>query len=339
MKVDCDRRALAAAVKTVATALPRTAALPVLQRIRVDAHDGVVVLTATDLTVGRLVEIEANVQEPGSVLADRRLAAVLASATAGTVEMSLATQLTVKSGSAIWRLEVGNLEDWPQEKMIDGDPIKVAAEWERLRVLAGITAVKDQRLSCVYLSDGQAAATDRYRLAWCDFIEGAHPELLIPAPAILSLADTPDTLVANERSVRASTADWQWWARLVDGSFPQWRKLSEVGEPAAKATIETAAWLDALKRARLIAEDHTPVSITATDSGLHLAVSRQDNGAFEEDLPATVDGEWTDIHLNGGYLASMLAPSARTTLGITDERHPMTVAGEWFHGLLMPVKT
>lgn len=337
MKVAADRSALAKAAKTVSTALPRRTALPVLDRIRIDAHDGVLILTATDLSVGRLVEIEAEVEIPGSVLADRRFAAVIGAATGETIDLNMGDRLlTVSSGATRWKLETGNVDDWPQEPTVEGEPLKVAS-WERLRTVAAIVGDRPG-IDSVHLSEGQAAATDSYRLAWCDFAEGEHDEIRIPGQAILALGEQPDQIRSDGRYILASTGDWQWWARLSDANFPKWRSLVPKEEPSCQVTIDTELWEQAIKRATLLAPN-LPLRLSQTFDALHIEIWTGGEISFEEDLPAKIDGDWETQAFNGAYLTSLISPVATATLGQYGPLKPMTVDGEWWHGLLMPVKT
>ena len=69
MKITCNRDQLLAAFQTAATVAAARTSKPILQNVKMEALDGKVSLTATDLEVGIRVELpDQDVEVPGTAL-------------------------------------------------------------------------------------------------------------------------------------------------------------------------------------------------------------------------------------------------------------------------------
>lgn len=68
VKVVVDRKALADATRAVGKFLPRLSSIPVLNHFLVEAHSGIIAITAHDHESGRRVELEAEVEGAGDIL-------------------------------------------------------------------------------------------------------------------------------------------------------------------------------------------------------------------------------------------------------------------------------
>ena len=123
------------------------------------------------------------------------------------------------------------------------------------------------------------AATDRYRLAvrdlaWTPEQSGLSAIALVPAR---TLADTAKSLVGADKVTVALAsgsgaeglvgfegAGRRTTSRLLDGEFPKYRSLLPDESPI-RATVETAALIESVRRVALVAERNTPIRLSFSD--------------------------------------------------------------------------
>jgi DNA polymerase-3 subunit beta len=343
VKLTVDRKELADAAKAVAKFLPRTTHLQSVSHIHIEAHSGIIALTATDLESGRRIEVEASVKEEGAALVPASLASVAGGASDDEVTLSTTKTHLKVDGSSSWKLALGRVEDYPVLPDESGGDKVPVDNWGHIRSVATAANPSHPKpyLQGVRLEDGVAAATDSYRLAYADFTsETDHPPTLIPARAINSLPDEVTALHIGDRAVRATLDDGAWWTRVIDAPFPNWRKLIE-GEPTSTVKLDSEALSEALRRASLVfLGNEIPVLFTVTDYGLQLTRKHNGETVFSEDLVCSVEGDQElSIAFNIPYLRSMIDPAEHLVLGFDGPQRPVAIDGDgWWNAVLMPVR-
>ncbi len=351
MKLTADRKALADAAKAVARFLPThiDAAMGIAQ-IHLEAHSGIVALTATDLQAGRRIEVEATVEGEGEVLVGDRLPAVLAGATGEIVELSSTkTNLAVASDASSWRLPLGNVDDYPKVE-IESETDKVPVDdWERVRAVARIAdalrSPRPESLKGVLFEEGTAVATDSYRLAHITFSSDTEHQLaLIPAYAIASLDAEVTAIHLGERTVHADTDDGAWWSRLIEaGGYPKWRNLADPGATAlATIKVDSSDLTEVIRRAMLIGDPDIPLWLEFLGHGIKVLRKLGGEIAFSETVTAGLQGETglDPVAVSAKFLRSMIDPVGRVRIGIVDSFKPLRISGDsWWSGIMMPVRT
>lgn len=351
MKVTVERKALADAAKAVGKFLPKTGSLPAINHYLVEAHSGILALTATDMEAGRRIEVEADVKTEGDILVPPILSPILASGAADEVELSATDQhVTVKIGKASHRIRLGKREDYPtaEPSIEDGVDLPVDS-WHKIQAVARIASTDTSRpvLQAVCFEGSEAIATDSYRLAHVTVTEklpeGDQPNHLVPARAILGLDAAVTKLTLGERQVKAQVEDGAWWARLIEAKFPNWRNLEAGTEPTVRVRFLADRLAGVLSRARHVTGDYIPLRLTVTAGEVVARANRPDIGEFEESFSA--DTEWSGkvkevtVGFNDSYLASLIDPVDEVTMTLSDGFKASLVSGDgWWSGLIMPVR-
>lgn len=345
MRVTVDRAALADATKKAGKFLPRMANIPVLGHYLVEAHSGILAVTAFDMEAGRRVEVEAQVQVEGDVLIPPALAKVVAGSKADKVTLDADdTEVTIEAGKARAKLRLGRRDDYPEGfEPGFGDAVEVPVKhWERIRSVC-IAASRDTPrpvLMGVKLEGGLAVATDSYRLAWAEFTDVEdHPEVVVPARAVQALDADVKALYVGDRNVKAKLTDGAWWVRPIEGAFPKWRSLLSDDEGAISVTVDCEELSAAVKRATGAVEPNH-VALSPDGREVQVIARHQDKGEYIEDIPAKIDGDRIDVAFNPSYLLDAMSQTEQITLRIFDQTGPVLVEGEsWWRGLIMPVRT
>jgi DNA polymerase-3 subunit beta len=373
VKFRVERDVLADAVAWAARSLPSRPPVPVLAGLLLDASDGRLVLSSFDYEVSGRVEIAADIAEPGVALVSGRLLADISrSLPARPVEITTdAAKVVVTCGSARFSLLTLPVEDYPAlpdmpsaSGSLRGDSF--AAAVAQVSIAAGrddtLPVLTGVRLEI----DGEKitmAATDRYRLAvrdlaWAPEQSGLSAIALVPAR---TLADTAKSLVGADKVTVALAsgtgteglvgfegAGRRTTSRLLDGEFPKYRSLLPDESPI-KATVETAALIESVRRVALVAERNTPIRLSFTDGSVTLEAGSGDEAQASESLDAQLVGEDISIAFNPGYLLDGLNALEVThaQLAFTASTRPAVISGkagadepaiEDYRYLLMPVR-
>lgn len=328
MKLRVDRDDLADAVAWVTrTVSTSRATLPALSGVLLVAGDGKLTCRATDLDVAAEVSLQVAAEVEGSVLLPGRLfsqivarfpdAAVDVDATGDRVE--------VRCGRATFRVRSMPVEDFPALPEVDPDApsgeVKSDA-FNRLVTQVARAASNDVArpvLTGVHLEAGDgrivAAATDSYRLAVRELPWGADTEAtaLVPARALTEAAKAGHevggavTIVFEEDKASFLLGDRRLTTQLIDGTFPNFRKLLPDGHETS-VVVDRPALVDALQRVAVVAlgQANTPVSLTFEDGTVDLAAGNRELGDAAEALPAEIDGPGLSIAFNPTYLLAGL---------------------------------
>ena len=334
------------------------AALPILQGLLLEVSGKKVRVTGTDLDVTIRTELEVEVLETGATVVPARLAteavrklppgAVTFQAEAGEIEIS--------GGGPTFRFREYAVDEFPklgEPDMTDAVEVEGAALVDAIGQVAVAASTDDARpiLTGVFFESEEGrlrmVATDSYRLAVRD-VPAVEADLsgLVPVRGLRELGRTVGadaiSVAIGDREAVASSGRGVLTARLIEGTFPNYRQLIPESYPN-RLTVDRETFLEAIDRASLVAEDHIPIRITLQDGGIELSVTRQDVGGETEHIPAEYSGEELTIAFNSRYLNDGVTAvnDEAIVLDVIDPLKPGVLRGaetEDFLYLLMPVR-
>jgi len=381
MKFQVERNEFTEAVAWTARTLPArpTTQLQVLAGLLLDATAAGLELTAFDYEVGARSEVAASVGEPGRALVSGRLLAeITRSLPPAPVEITTdASRVVITCGSTRFTLPTLPVKDYPDLPSMPpvtgrlesaafaasvAQVVIAAGRDDTLPVLTGVKAEIDgDRLTL--------AATDRYRLSvrelrWRPEDDAVTASALLPAR---TLSETARSLATSAAEVEISLGGGtggealagftggsrRTTTRLVEGQFPDYRKLLPASSPLS-AAIEVAALTEAVKRVRLVAPGTAPVQLTFEPGRLRLDAGTGGEAQAREDLEAEYDGPELTVAFNPSYLLDGLGAVESDTVAVgfvnaedpvESARKPAVLTGKTTDGaapdfryLLMPVR-
>ncbi len=363
MKFRCERDVLVEALATAGRAVStRGGALPVLSGVLVELTGDNLRLTGSDLDLTITVERVVDGESDGVAVLPAKLASdIVRSFKSGAVQVEIdGEQAHLSVGRSEFSLRLLAAEEYPRFERPTTDPVTLDAESlsHALKQVIPAASSDDSRpiLTGVLLAAEDTGlrlvATDSYRLAVRDLFdavgvlaEGQH--VLVPSRALQELARVLGT--GKEVQVRLGSRDAsfevggvQLTTRLIEGEFPNYRGLIPKSQPN-RLTVERDAFLEALRRVRLMAQEATPVRVVMSADGLELRAITQDVGQAHEDIDADYDGQELTVAFNPQYLLDgvEVAGGERITLETVDALKPALVRTEGrddFLYLLMPVR-
>jgi DNA polymerase-3 subunit beta len=380
MKFRVERDDLADAVAWVARTLPNrpTTQLQVLAGLLLETASTGLRLSAFDYEVAARGEISATVLDEGrSLVSGRLLAEITRSLPAAPVEISVeGSRAVLTCGSARFTLPTLPVEDYPALPAVPpatgrvgssafaaavGQVAIAAGRDDTLPVLTGVRLeIVGERLTL--------AATDRYRLAvrevpWRPEEVDASGTALVPARTLSDAAKSMSSAGAEvtvslgsgpsgEALAGFSCGTRETTTRLVDGQFPDYRRLLPATSPMY-AEVEVAPLVEAVKRVSLVAARTSPVLLSFSAGELVLEAGAGGEAQAREALPAGFDGPELSIAFNPGYLLDGLGALDSDTVRVgfasaddADEaaRKPAIFTGKSgddapdYRYLLMPVR-
>ncbi|MEN8041197.1 MAG: DNA polymerase III subunit beta [Actinomycetota bacterium] len=358
MRIRAERDDLADVLARAGRAVGTRSPLPILQGVLCEVSGGKLTVTGTDNEVTVRTYLEVEVTEEGRTVIPAKLAAeAVRKLPPGAVTLaSNDGEVEITGGGPRFKLREMAVDDYP--KIVDGSiegGISVDGT-QLIRALgqAGVAASTDDArptlTGVLFEGEGDSlrlVATDSYRLGVRD-VEGVKTEgsKLVPYRALRELGRTigtgPMTVMLGDREASFATNDGRLTVRIIDSTFPNYRQLLPDGH-TNRLTVDKEAFLEAVGRAALVAEDHIPVRLAMHSGGVELSVIRQEVGEATELLEGEYSGDDMTIAFNTRYLTDGInaVDDDKIVIETSDPLKPgLLLGGEKrdFQYLLMPVR-
>ena len=327
MKFQVNRDVFSEAVSFAVKLLPQRTTLPILSGVLIQANDDGLVLSSFDYEVSSQTEIQADVEEPGTVLVSGRLLAEIAGRLPNA-PVRVATEesrISVSCGSASFTLLSMPVEEYPSIPEIGAESgvvpaeefatavaqVAVAASRDDVTpVITGVQLeVRENNLSLV--------ATDRYRVAVRE-IEwdggGVASEqtvtALVPARTLQEVGKTfghSGTISVaitsrDDRELIAFSAEKKTvTSLLIKGNFPPVRRLFP-DTVDNYAVMNTADLIEATRRVALVLEREAALRYSFTADGLTLEAIGSEQAQASETIDAILTGDDTVVSLKPQFL-------------------------------------
>lgn len=365
MKLRCERDNLLDALATAGRAgAGRAGASGALPGIRLVLSGDRLEVTGTDQDLTIATEVAVSGLADGVVVAPSRLLTdIVRALEPGAVQLQGdEEELQVSAGRSQFTLRPYRAGDFPHlpAQTAPTMSLSTAGLAESLRQVVRAASSEDTRpvLTGVLIAaegDGlRLVATDSYRLAVKDLpsakgILSEGQKVLVPSRALselqrlLSSDGDAVELALGSHDVRFTVGQVKLITRLIEGDFPPYRQLIPVNYPN-KLVIGREAFLDAIKRVRLVARDATtPARISLRSGTVQLSVITNDWGQATEEVDAKYEGTEMTIAFNPQYLAEGVEAVSgdEVVLETIDALKPATLkpteSGDYVY-LLMPVR-
>lgn len=363
MQLQVTQENLNRALGIVARVASARGTLPILANVLIKTVDNRLSISATNLDIAITQHIGAKVIEEGAITVPARLMQdFISSLPSGTIELKLDDNklhiATEKYQSVINGVvadefpvmpEIANGTTWTINAAVlkKGlqQVIMAASSDESRPVLTGVL---------LQTTEGHlyAAATDSYRLAEKDLgTNGGEVNLLIPASAISDLLriigdfDGMMSVTHDDQQVLFQANDVDLVARLIDGKYPDYRKLIPK-DFAVEARLKRSDLANVTKVSSLFARESAgSITIHVEEDNAELSIRSVASQLGENTAAAagTIKGSGT-ITLNSRYLLDALhafsgdevAFSFNGKLEPTLLRDPS--GGDYVH-IIMPLKS
>ncbi len=366
MNFQCDREKLLEAIQVCQRAISGKSMLPILSGILLKSDKNVLHLSSTDLEISIRTTVDILAKDGGAIVVPARLISdILSNLEAPSVELTLIkekSQLQILAGESKFDISVYFEEDFPKIPEAAEMPacainnsdfsraarevVKGASRDDSKPVLTGVLVEINADLL-------RMVATDSYRLAVCETkITGGPAEeikIIVPARSLKELnrvisgkdnGQVAISLTENQVIFRLDNVDLI--SRLIDGDFPNYKQIiPDSYEKIIKLNKSKA--VASIKRAAIMAQNNSPIKMTATNKQVVLSANTQDVGEAVEKMDADYSGEEIKIAFNPDYLLDGIT-SVDTDEFALEIRDPLKavmikpVGEDRFQYLIMPVR-
>lgn len=326
---------LNAALKLAASVVEARNTIPILANVSLHAEGNVLELVGTDMDVEFAQKIECSIEETLSTTVDaRRFAAVVNRLDNGAqVTLTLLdSEMEVKSGRGRWRLPVLPRTDFPRLEFNDGSHSTSMSCSALLTLIGAVLWSRSTEGSRYYLNGPllhgekgllSLVATNGHTMAYLssetDWPDGADEIILAPKwcalmERICGDADGEIALCWNAARIRAEIGDCVLTGKVIDGTFPDWRRVVPPDSEPLLIDPEQAA--KALRNVMVIVSEKTRIAKVSTNDGV-CEFSCLSVGTGDARFECAIDGGWQhDAGFNGEYLANALAAVGGDTVEI-----------------------
>jgi DNA polymerase-3 subunit beta len=327
MKCVISREALLSGLQIVQNVVSTRTTLPILGNALVQAADGKLIISTTDLDTGIRASVEADVMKAGATtLPARRLFSIVRELPAAelTLEVDSKQVATITSGSSFFRIMGLPEEDFPPFPKGEGAktfklPQGVFRDMLRRTAYAISTDESRYVLNGVLLSfkDNKLAlvATDGRRLALVEqeleFPKGSEVEAILPTKAVQELSrilrdEEPLTISFGENQVSFDLGTTFLYSKLIEGNYPNYKQVVPA-EAKDRIILERELFLNAVRRVALLSsEKSNSVKLIFSKNNLDITANTPEVGEAKESLAITHKGKDFSIAFNPEFLMDPL---------------------------------
>lgn len=330
MKLTIERAALMKSLGHVQSVVERRNTIPILANVLLEARDGRLGLTATDMDLTIVESVAAEVGETGATTAPAHTLYDIVRKLPDGAQIELSEEagsgkLRLTAGRSAFQLATLPKDDFPAPGGSEL-PRSFTLHGEELRHLIDRTrfaiSTEETRyyLNGIYLHAAKgdegavlrAVATDGHRLARFETAmpEGAEeiPGVIVPRKTVNELRklidETEDGIevALSDAKIRFTFGSTVLTSKLIDGTFPDYERVIPSGNDKTM-TVDCKVFAKAVDRVSTIStEKSRAVKLVLQDGMLTLSATSPENGSANEELEVNYSGEQMEIGFNSRYL-------------------------------------
>ena len=314
------------------------ATMPILSNVLIEAEEGHISLTTTNLDLGIRCRIKADVSEPGGItLPVRKLATIVRELPQNDVfiETGDNNQAKITSGGSLFKIMGISTEEFPPLPTFENRHVFELSQTEIVSMLKSVSygQSNDENryiLNGVYFNFADAkltlVATDGRRLALTaldtEISEDNAGSLILPAKTVAEL----ERLMGKGEKVKIAFNDRQaafeisiddtsdtglvdhlyLVSKIVEGNYPNYRQVIPK-ETEHRVKIERELMLECVHRAALVTSDKSnSVKLKMSKNLLEISGSSSEFGESHESMAIAYDGPDVQVAFNPQFLMEPL---------------------------------
>jgi DNA polymerase-3 subunit beta len=363
MKLQVTQENLNRALSNVARVASGRNTLPILSNILMKTVGNRLTIAATNLDIAITHYIGSKISEEGSITVPARLMQeFVSSLPAGVIDITLdELKLHIKTDQYQSVINGVSAEEYPVMPAISkGQQFRVASSLLKKALQQVIFAASSDESRPVltgvhvYSMDGKLymVATDSYRLAEKVLMSTKQEvDVLIPATALQDLlriiGDNEDEVVVihDEQQVLFRVGDVELVARLIEGKYPEVRKLIPT-DFTTTATVKRSELVNIAKVSSLFARESAgsiTLNVDSKEKKLSIRSIASQLGENTAETNGNISGDGS-ITLNSRYLLDGLHAlgGEEVTFGFNGKLEPSLIhdpADSGYSHVIMPLKS
>ncbi len=347
--------------------------MAILSNLLLEAEDGLLTCTGTDLEIGLKQSISAEVIEPGSITLPAKKLFELARESGGA-DIVLKEQdnawVEIEAGPSRYRLAGMDPEEFPQfpgydqeamlsldsevlAEMIDKTSFSIALDKESVFSLTSALLQKHEEEDKVFLkmisSDGHRLTTMAREVDASVRNLNIGPSTLIPRRGIQEIrkfCENRDSFLfgVEEKQIVLQAEHSLLIIRLMKGDFPDFAAVIKNISQENEVQINRIRFLEGLKRMNLFTEDiFHAIKITLTENSITLNSQHAEYGSATDSFAVQYSGSEVELAFNCRFFIESMQVMEADVIraAIQDEKSPCMITSEQDDGFLsviMPMK-
>ena len=329
MHFTIQREALLKPLQLVAGVVERRQTLPVLSNVLLVVEGQQLSLTGTDLEVELVGRVSLDEPaEPGEITVPARKLMDICKSLPNDALIDIRVddqKLLVKAGRSRFSLSTLPANDFPTVEEGPGS-LTLSLSQSRLRRLIERTSFAMAQQDVRYYLNGmllevqtgilRAVATDGHRLAMCSMAaeieQTERHQVIVPRKGILELArllteqDANVSIVLGQHHIRATTGEFTFTSKLVDGKFPDYERVLPRG--GDKLVVADRQGLrEAFSRTAILSnEKYRGIRLQLASGLLKIQANNPEQEEAEEEIAVDYNGNQLEIGFNVSYLLDVL---------------------------------
>ena len=325
MQFSVSKSALVQGLALVSRVVEKRSTIPILTNVKLQADEGALTITATDLDVAMSVRVGADVKEPGATtIPGAKLFGYVRLLSEGDIKFKVDLEThwtTITVGRSRTRIAGIAADSFPEQPaapatsltvpaaallaLVNRTKIAISAEASRFTLNGALLSCSDGRLHLI--------ATDGHRLAFTQKeSDGEKVEFIVPLPAIKNLS----ALAEGADSIAIATDDNHLFfrsgealliARKISGNFPDYERVLP-GALKNVITLNRTDLIGAISRVSQFADVRSrAIRLTLKDGALEIFSSAVESGESGETVECDYrGGDEVAAGFNAGYLLEFL---------------------------------
>lgn len=338
-------------INKIQNVVPQKATIPILSNFLVEAANGMLTLTATDLTVGIRCQTEATVIEAGATtLPAKRFSQLIRELTQSEVEITTnENEITeIKANTSRFKLHGMKAVEYPSLPDMSGST-SFKMPQNSLKEMLFRTSFAISRDDNRYVLTGASLrvankqavflGTDGKRLA------RAHAEVnldasftgnyIIPLKALDEIyknlyEEGEATILLMTDKIAVEVAHTTIITKLLSGDYPDVSRVIPERTNMV-VSLHREELISLLRQVSLFTKDtNHSVRFTFNDGDLRLSANAMEIGEGKVNMPVNYHGPKIDIAFNPGFFLDILRHSKEetVTMGITDAFNPGVITDQ-----------
>lgn len=349
MKLILNQKKLAKAVTTVEKIVSKNPSLPILNNILLKTENGRLRVSATNLEIGINYLLGAKIDESGEIAVPARIFSDFINNISDEKVTLITKENVLNINSEKYKTQILGFDpkEFPLIPKIKEEPFSVVSS----KVLrSGLTTVLDSiaiseirpELAGVFIDfTGQKiifAATDSFRLSE-RVIDVKHKEkksFILPRSSVLELIrllndiDEDISIKYADNQVAFLSNDFEVISRLVDGNYPDYRKV--IPEKfISRILVKKEALEKNTRLAGLFSSNIADIKLSCNEKALTITAKNSDKGEIQVISDSLLKNEPFDISLNHHYLLDGLKiiPTEHVIIEYTGQGSPLVIRPEY----------
>lgn len=334
MKIVIERTQLLKALSHVQSVVEKRGTIAVLSNVKIEAQNGSVGFTATDMDISISEKVPGEVSRNGFTTVPAHMLYEIArklpeGSQVEIIESDDNAKVSIRAGTSRFSLACLPVEDFPvmSEADLNCKFTLKAAECKALIEKPSFAMSNEETryyLNGIYFHKAKtdsdevlrAVATDGHRLARIEVALPAGaaemPGVIVPRKVIYELkkllaeSEADVNISMSESKIRFVVGSAVIVSKLIDGNFPDYERVIPSGNNKIME-VDRKLFASAVDRVSIISSEKTrAVKLAAENGKLTLSAMSAEHGTATEELDITYSADAIEIGFNSRYLLEML---------------------------------